>query len=356
MLDLRGTPKDRRERLQRLIDDIRDKTFHYKPRPSKDLNWHRYDEAQANERADVLNLIRLLVDDDAEPPRPRQRGRPPTYAAKDKTKTMLLQTYLQASNRISTGDCRIFREKLGVKSPIPYKTIERSYSDPTVQGLIFNVFNKTVNIAAQHTTGYTLDGSGIPTTIKVNWERDKSENKKMADVFDGAITMLALPLGVITSFLPRRIGFESEVDQLQHLVDGTTRRTGGLSGIVSADAGFQSRANCEHITSAGGTPRIFPKRNVTRRTKGAPSWTRMLNDLEKDPQGWLEEYHLRSLAETFWSVYGGLFSRPLRRRLAPRRMCEHVARFTVFNLVRLSRGCRLNELPAADPVLRAMLN
>ena len=85
-------------------------------------------------------------------------------------------------------------------------------------------------------------------------------------------------------------------------------------GIVSADAGFLSRDNCQAIADSGGVPRIMPKRNVSLKTLGRPAWTRMLNDLLRDAQGWLEEYHQRSLAETSWSKlnsirWGELFQR-----------------------------------------------
>ncbi len=356
MLDTRAHTKGRKERLQRLISDIRDQTFPYQARPDKPRDWARYDEAQAHELADILDLTHRLIETLPEPTPPTGPGRHPTYPAKDLAKTILLQSFFQTSNRVTAGYTRAFREKLRLERPIHYKAIERAYGSPRVVGLLLMAFASTARLGVPSTEGYTLDGSGVPTSIKGNWERDKSQDKAMAERFDGAITMVALPSQLIAAYVPRRIGFTSEVDQLPVLVHKTVSVTGSLVGIVSADAGFQSRDNCRVISEAGGVPRIMPRRNVSLRTRGVPSWTRMLGDLLRDPQAWLEEYHERSLAETSWSVYVWLFPRPLRRRVPVRRASEHLGRFVVFNLVRLSRGYRLGLLPQARALFMVGLN
>jgi transposase len=344
MVELRARPKGRKEKLQRLVGDIRDRHFEYQARPRPPRDWARYDEAQAHELADILDLINHLLD-----PLPAQRrtcrpGRPPTYLAKDLAKVILLQTFFGTSNRTTAGYARIFREKLRLSHRIHYKAIERAYASAHVMALIHDAFTTTVEIGTPTTTDYTLDGSGIRTTIKGNWAEDKNSQTAITR-FDGAITMVALPTQIITAFVPRQIGFTSEVNQLPYLVEKTVRITHSLRGFVTADAGFQSRANCEAITAANGTPRILPRRLVSLKTLGAPSWTRMLNQLMKDPQQWLHEYHKRSLAETSWSLYVRLFPRPLRRRLPRHRAGEHLARFSAFNLVRISRAWRQGVLP-----------
>lgn len=358
MVELRGKPKGRKEKLQRCVSDIRDHTYEYQERPPPKRDWARYDEAQTHELADVLDLCNSLIDPHPEPTPSGGRGRPPLHAAKDLAKVILLQIVFKTSNRVTAGYARIFREKLGLHRPIKYKTIERAYASSRVIGLLIIAFETIVRTIEPTTTGYTLDGSGIPSSIKGNWERDKASSKAAGDRFDGAITMVALPSQVISAYVPRRIGFTSEVDQLPKLVHKTigTLRGGRLTGFVCADAGFQSRNNCEVIVAAGGVPRIMPKRNVSLKTLGAPSWTRMLNQLMNDPQKWLEEYHLRSLAETSWSLYVWLFPRPLRRRVPRRRASEHLARFVVFNLVRVSRCFRQGHLPQARPLFHPARN
>ena len=54
--------KFRTKDLQRIVGAIRDKTFKYEEKESPEINWAKYDEAQINEIADVLDNIRDVVD------------------------------------------------------------------------------------------------------------------------------------------------------------------------------------------------------------------------------------------------------------------------------------------------------
>ncbi len=349
MRDLRGQPKNQKERLQRLIGDIREGLHHYEPRPVEKRDWARYDEAQAHELADTLESFCRIIEQVREPEMIPARGRPSIYLPKDLAKIILLQQVFQISNRATVGYVRVFKEKLGIRKIPCYKTIERAYGNSDVYRVLAVVFDETVKKANGSIRGFSVDGSGIPTSVKGNWERDKSENKEVAGRFDGAVMMVGLPVQVVTAFVPRPIGFVSEVRTLRGLVEKSVMNTGGLRGIVSADAGFQSRENCDLINEGGGVPRIFPRRDVSRKSLGSVAWAPMLTALLRDPQRWLREYHQRSLSETDWWVYKNQFPRPLRRRLKRRRGCEHLSRFVVYNLVRLSRAWRVGVLRGVAP-------
>ncbi len=58
---MRHTKKELRE----FVSSVRDGTFHYEGRPKRSLDWSSYDEAQAYEFADMLYLIRWLVEEAA---------------------------------------------------------------------------------------------------------------------------------------------------------------------------------------------------------------------------------------------------------------------------------------------------
>jgi len=88
-----------------------------------------------------LNNIRDLVDlankriKERTPPRKRGPGRPPTDPA-NVAKTLLLQTYLESSNRLAEGFLLLFQEKLGISSSFSYKTIERGYDRERVNEIL----------------------------------------------------------------------------------------------------------------------------------------------------------------------------------------------------------------------------
>jgi len=62
----------------------------------------------------------------------------------------------------------------------------------------------------------------------------------------------------------------------------------------------------------------------------------MLLAFINDPQGWLEEYYQRYVAESTFSSLKRRCLSPLRREIGSRRKQEVLARVIVYNLIRLS--------------------
>lgn len=48
--------------LQNIVSAVRDKTFKYEGKPKKSIDWSSYNEAQLNELADMLQIIKESVD------------------------------------------------------------------------------------------------------------------------------------------------------------------------------------------------------------------------------------------------------------------------------------------------------
>ncbi|MFQ5884547.1 MAG: hypothetical protein ACE5IO_05540, partial [Thermoplasmata archaeon] len=122
--------------------------------------------------------------------------------------------------------------------------------------------------------------------------------------------------------------------------------------VVSGDAGFLSRENCNAIEALGAAPRLFPKRGTTLRRGGSDAWVHMLFSFIKDPQKWLREYHSRSIAEMGYSTLKRDFPLPLRRRLRGRRHTEAFTRGCCYNLKRL---CYLRYLFRIEPSFSTQL-
>ena len=100
--------KKQGEELRGIIKNIRDGTFEYESKGQVLTNWAQYDQAQIHEMANYLDDIRDLVEEadkrikDRMSPRKRGPGRPPTDPA-DVAKALLLQTYVDSSNRLAEG-------------------------------------------------------------------------------------------------------------------------------------------------------------------------------------------------------------------------------------------------------------
>lgn len=339
--------RQKRDReLNRLIGNVRDRTFPYEEREEKPIDWASYTQAQIHEVNDTLILIRGSVDSTAEPPKPRSgKGRTKEYAAHDLAKTLLMQQYLGASNRVAQGYAQLFREKLGLSRVPHYKAIERAYEDPRVRKVLDDVFALTQQPEKGHVEGLVLDGSALPRSAKANWESQKASGKAKREHYDGSVAMLTVPHLIVTAHVPLAVGFDSECPTLAPLLEATVEHHGRLDGaVLGGDAAFLSRNNCTLVEAHGGVPRIFPKRGVTLDPQGSKAWRRMLEALLDDPQGWLREYHERSLGETHWGRHKHRNPRPLRRRLDRRRGTEKHARFIKDNLTRLGYLRRLGEV------------
>ncbi len=168
------------EELRELAKSVRDGTYHYDGKPKRSLDWASYNEAQANELADTLNLIRKFVDRaSARIPERHQRGRGrPPVEARDVAKALLLQACFGVSDRVTAGLVRLFKEKLAISREFSYKTIERGYDPGPVSELLREVFRLTNEYGNSKEDTFAFDGTGEPTSTKVNYESVRSEQRK----------------------------------------------------------------------------------------------------------------------------------------------------------------------------------
>ena len=94
-------------------------------------------------------------------------------------KILLLQSYLDVPNRVAEGMIYLFSEKLGLSKGFSYKTIERGYDRESVDEILDMVFNLTNEPVRELERVFSVDGSGTPTSVKLNYNADRQrQNKK----------------------------------------------------------------------------------------------------------------------------------------------------------------------------------
>jgi hypothetical protein len=102
-----------RERLKRIVGEIRSKKFKYKPRAKRDIEWIAYLKAQVNEVNDYLTVVREIVDEAERrigflpPPRTRR----PPKSAFDKAKAILVQHFFGVQQPRCRGLCQAFQRE-----------------------------------------------------------------------------------------------------------------------------------------------------------------------------------------------------------------------------------------------------
>jgi len=317
----------------------------YRKKKTCPRDWWGYDQAQVHEACDVLDSIRVGVDQvcvDLGPymGRVRGRGRPRKRSAGDLAKALLLQQYLEDSNRRLVGSLRLFSEKLGLVDVPGYKDVERAYGDPDVSVVLLGFFDLTVGVV-RDVRDFAIDGTGLSTSIKDNWEsylypgQGRRGGKRRYSVFEKLVCVVGERYGLVSAFrvLDSMHGHESPY--LRPLVEEVAERHGGL-GLVCGDAAYISRENCRAIAGLGGVPRLYPKKNTSLNSQGCKEYQDMLLSFIYDPQAWLEEYHRRYVCESTFSSLKRRCLQPLRRKLGSRRRQEVLARIIIYNLIRIS--------------------
>ena len=348
---MRHTKKELRE----LVSSVRDGTFHYEGRPKRSLDWSSYDEAQAYELADMLYLIRGLVEEAANrlPEEKRKgRGRPPVHPPSDVAKVLLMQSYFGVSNRVAAGFALVFKDTLRLSDTFSYKTIERGYDPGPVTQILQDVFRLTNELGNANEDTFSVDGSGDPTSTKVNYESVRSGQKRKEDddakrdgpadpwpsskhEFQYTESSVGVHTKVVAGFRSTPNHSVGELLMFQGVLSQTRINCPGM-GTVLGDALYSTRNACSLVAGYGARPYFFPKVNSTYMSHGVPSWKEMMYSFVEDPQEWLETYHMRSISETVNSVDKRRFPWKLKKRLAWRKDAESFLRRGVYNIRRYS--------------------
>jgi len=173
------------EELRETVSRVRKGEFPYQEKEPKKIDFAEYNQAQVNEIADILETIRNIVDtaDKRIQKTSSQKGPGrPSAPVKDVVKVLLMQSYFGISNRVAQGFLRLFREKLGISSDFSYKTIERGYDPERSKELLEEVFAITNEVGNSKERKFSIDGTGDPATMKVNYETKRAQQRSRGEL------------------------------------------------------------------------------------------------------------------------------------------------------------------------------
>ncbi len=356
-------PKHVGEELRDLVKKIRDGTFEYKNKDKSEINWVKYDYAQIKEMADYLNNIRDIVNEadnrirSRTIPDKRGPGKPETNPA-DIAKLLLLQTYTESPNRVAEGLLFLFQEKLGISQHFSYKTIERGFDREKVNIILDEVVTIT-NECVDDEKNASFDGTGFSASNKENYadKRQKQNSKKsrtksqpaMADQSDDSFPVTNSTSNMGFSYCVMGIGVKhklisgmsvcanhskGETTMFPDVYYQTLQSYPNLENALG-DGIYSARWITDMVSKSNVTPYFLPKSNVTFQSKGFAGWYDMLFSLWKDPQIWLEQYHMRSISETVNSMVKCRFGATIRKRLEPRKETETKLKLVAHDIRRI---------------------
>ncbi len=175
-----GGERLEQKNFNKIMEKLKNNEFKYTPKEEKEIDWAKYDKAQINEINKMLLFIKDMVDEACrrlktdEIPEKKERGRP-SKPPRDLAKAVLIQQYFGASNRVTEGLTNLFREKMEIRSRFSYKAIERAYEIPEVTIILQEVFKIVQEPISNKEHNFSIDGSGLPTSTKQNYEQDKKK-------------------------------------------------------------------------------------------------------------------------------------------------------------------------------------
>lgn len=315
--------------LRETIRQLKAREFAYVSRVEKEIDWPAYNAAQMNELRFFVKQTRELVDKAALllPEKTRSEGRPPKEAA-NVAKAVLLMEFLKVSERAASSWTWVFAEKLGITQELSPRSIGRGFENPDVIFILERVFECTAESFAKAESDAAIDATGVPESIKQNYESTKSGDIVKAEGFFKLSIAVGTECHGISAFALSRHRADSPF--FQRLLEDTKSVWPNVLN-ASADAGYLSRPNCQTAADLGITPYIFPKTGVTLKQLGYPAWKAMLLSLTSDTQAWLHAYHLRSNVETVNSCLARRFG----KLSCIKDLCkenEEITRLTLHNL------------------------
>lgn len=335
--------------LQKLVSGIRSGEFGYEEKGEKLIDFARYNEAQVNELADMFDMIREIVDMAATRVRGMKRGEPgrPSVPDADIVKVLLVQSYFGVSNRVASGHLRLFRGILGIDKNFSYKTIERGYDPERTKVILDEVFKITNELGNASETECSVDGTGDPTTIKINYEsrrsaqhREEAARNIETDAFPKSGTKHNFQYSVLGAGVSTKIiaGFSTTGDHsigelshfpsvMQQIFDNCPQMD-----AIHGDGLYAARTIVGIVSRYDVIPYFLPKSNATLKSYGVFLWKRMCLALMRNPQLWLREYHKRSIGETVNSMIKRREPTPIRKRLERRKDTEERLKINVHNV------------------------
>jgi len=270
------------------IENIDNKTY------SQD--WTAYNHAQTQEKLlffELLNELTSLV--------PKQNykgtGRPPADFG-EMIFSICVKTYLDFSSRRAESDIKM-AQKLGYILDVPhFNTILKYLNNPKLEKVLRHLITLSSLPLKQMEENFTVDSSGFSTSMFGRWFNVRTGNTekrlfKKAHLFSGTRT------NVITS-VEITDGFMHDTQVFQYLLLDTNLHFDIKE--VSADGAYSSRYNLNLVSKCGAVPYIAFKKNAIGNARGSYIWSQMYKYFCDNKEEFLRHYHLRSNAETVFSM------------------------------------------------------
>lgn len=290
-------------------------------------DWEAYNQAQTQEKILFCELLHELVAL-LPPQRYKGNGRPPADFG-DMIFSIGLKTYLDFSSRRTESDIKI-AQQLGYINHVPhFNTILKYMNNPKLTKVLKELIMTSSLPLKQVEDKFTVDSTGFSTSIFDRWFNVRTGNSekrrfKKAHVFSGTRTNIITSVEVTS-------GFAGDSPIFPILLHETNFHF--TMKEVSADGAYSSRSNLKLIKEVGAIPYIPFSKMVSGKAKGSLLWKVMYQYFKEHREEFLQHYHLRSNAETVFSMIKRKQGANLRTKKDVAQVNEILTKCLVHNIL-----------------------
>jgi len=298
----------------------------YNPVDKKEKrDWRTYGQQRSyrmRRAAEELKGVIHKAAKDLEIIKDNNRGAKPLLNPEEKTLILLLKEIFKLSNR-GMSDMLFFFSVMTGKDP-SYKTIERLYSDETVQLILHNMFVLLVKEKKIGNPDLCGDGTGYSLFVKKSY---RDENDKEKDRKDFVYYFSLLDLDTLM-YVCCGYSRKSEKDAYNKALK-MLKEMGLDVKSIRLDRYYSNHSITDDFDK-DTTIYVIPKKDVT--VGGSLKWKKILSDFALNTYAYLKEYFRRNLSEAMFSVDKRFFGGYVRQKLDGRIEQCLFARSVLHNL------------------------
>jgi len=254
-------------------------------------------------------------------------GRPEKLTLLQRVRILLIQRYMQKSNREMSQILLLFSYLEGID--ISYKTIERFYDDERIHIILLNMNSlifKELNIKKSHTSG---DGTGFMLSVKEHYRTIAQKMKDKAKTNDKhkkkfyTFTLMDIEKRIYiaygTSYKSEKEAYNKAIKMLKNMNISVES--------IRLDRYYSGKTLVKNLNEmfTGIKCYLIPKKGTI--VKGGSAWLDMLKEFYNNTTKFFKEYFKRNQSESGFSEDKRRFGWRIPQKIESR---INIAYFTIF--------------------------
>lgn len=288
--------------------------------------WHGYNQAQINEKAQFQALLYQLCQGVVGPP--QAMGRPRALTA-DLIFCIVLKIYLTTSGRRSMSDLREARRRGYVSKEMHYNTISKYLGDESLTPFIQELITLSSLALKSVECDFAVDSTCFSSGRFARWFDSKLPGTQGWRDWIKVHLICGVKTNIVTGVeITSRNANDSPF--MKPLLERTTQ-SGFHVSEVSADKAYISVNNLQLILLAGATPYIpFKEKHIE--SEKSQTWNKMLHFYRFRQDEFYAHYHKRSNVESTFSMIKAKFGERIRSRTYIAQVNEVLCKILCHNI------------------------